>query len=410
MCLCLVRRHIHMLGPHFDVAVVGAGPAGSTAGRVTAGNGLKTVVFERRASVGVPVQCGEFLPAPREMTDLFPKSPRGTRLVRVPERFVTNTCSRICLVSPRCSQFEFSFKGQVLNRAEYDRWLAKEAEMSGAEIRLRSTVVGMTGPNEIVVNDKMGTHRITADVIVGADGPRSRIGHSLGARYMTKPEDLSISMQYVMTGVKCDPDVVEMYFGGMVAPGGYAWIIPKGGSTANVGLGLRRAFASADVPLREYLNRFVRDHPLARLRTRDAKAVSSVGALIPMGGPLQRTWSDTTVLVGDAAGHVMASNGGGIPTALIGGDIAGEAITRHAAGESPLSWYEDTWKKEMGNELATALTTLHIADHIMPSDNLTDLCMRMAGVRYLEPLIRCRLPLPVSLAVNSFVRVLEHLL
>ena len=399
-----------MSRPHFDVAVVGAGPAGSTAGRVTAGNGLKTVVFERRASVGVPVQCGEFLPAPKEMTNLFSKSPRGARLVKVPERFVTNTCSQIRLVSPRCSQFEFSFEGQVLNRAEYDQWLAEEAELSGAEIRLMSTVANMAGPNQIVFKDKMGTHSVTADVIVGADGPRSRIGHSLGACFMTQPRDLSISMQYVMTGLKCDPDVVEMYFGGMVAPGGYAWIIPKGGSTANVGLGLRRAFASPDVPLREYLDRFVRHHPLAKLRTRDAKAVSSVGALIPMGGPLRRTWSGTTILVGDAAGHVMASNGGGIPTALIGGEIAGETITRHAAGECPISLYEDVWKREMGNELATALTTLRIADQVMSSDSLTDLCMRMAGVRYLEPLIRCRLPLPVSLAANSFVRVLEHLL
>jgi len=393
-----------------DVIVAGAGPAGSTAARVAAASGLSTLVIERRAHVGVPVQCGEFLPTPKEMEDLFPKCPRGSRLANVPTRFVTNRCSRVRLISPRCSQFEFNLSANVIDRAQYDSWLASEAERHGADLRLSSTVLGMKGPDEVVFSDREGTHSAKAQVIVGADGPHSRIASSLGRRYMTHLEDLSLSIQYVMTNVDLDPDEIEMYFGDRIAPGGYAWIIPKGESIANVGLGIRSQFASDRTRLKTYLDRFVQRHPVAKTRTGRAKVASSVAALIPVGGPVTKTWSENVMLAGDAAGHVMACNGGGIPTALIDGEIAGQAAAKNIFEGLPLSWYEDTWRKETGTELETALMILHLADQILPSDVLTDACMRLAGSRYLEPLIRCRLPLPVGIAANTLVRLLKPIL
>ena len=59
-----------------DVAVVGAGPAGTTAARVVAKQGYRTVVIDRRSKVGVPIQCGELIPTPSEAHNLFPHSQR----------------------------------------------------------------------------------------------------------------------------------------------------------------------------------------------------------------------------------------------------------------------------------------------------------------------------------------------
>ncbi|MHA2040901.1 MAG: hypothetical protein ACW975_03475 [Candidatus Thorarchaeota archaeon] len=74
-----------------------------------------------------------------------------------------------------------------------------------------------------------------------------------------------------------------------------------------------------------------------------------------------------------------------------------------------LASYEEAWRKEIGKELYTALRILRIADQVMPSDRMTDQCMRLAGPRYLKHLIRCRLPIPVDFASKTLVKVLSYL-
>ena len=129
-----------------------------------------------------------------------------------------------------------------------------------------------------------------------------------------------------------------------------------------------------------------------------------------MAGPVGHSYSDNVVLVGDAAGHVMASNGGGIPQALGGGYIAGHVVASHLEKGTELSVYERIWRNEFGHELDTALSILRIADSIMTSDPLTNVCMRLAGRQFLEPLIRCRLPLPVEFVSKTFVRVFNSII
>ncbi|MHA1216968.1 MAG: NAD(P)-binding protein, partial [Candidatus Thorarchaeota archaeon] len=84
----------------YDVIVVGAGPAGSTVAAAVAKSGFSTLVVERRRVVGLPVQCGELLPTPREMADLFPNSPRAQRLADVPSDVIVNRTRTMRLVSP----------------------------------------------------------------------------------------------------------------------------------------------------------------------------------------------------------------------------------------------------------------------------------------------------------------------
>ena len=55
-----------------DVLVVGSGPAGSTAAKYAAMSGASVMMIERRPQVGVPVRCGEYMPANSEIVDMFP--------------------------------------------------------------------------------------------------------------------------------------------------------------------------------------------------------------------------------------------------------------------------------------------------------------------------------------------------
>ncbi len=398
-----------MAKPLYDVAVVGAGPAGCVAARVAAKSGLDTIIFDSRKQIGIPVQCGEYLPTPEEMRNLLPSSPRVSRLVDVPKDVITNRSSRLLLVSPFNNEFEFSLISNIIDRAKFDQYLAQQAENAGAQIQLKTTVLNRTNSNQLIIRDKTGRRKISAKVVIGADGVQSRIARSIGLHYENRTRDLSPCIQYVMTSIDCDPETTEMYFGNQIAPGGYAWVIPKNEETVNIGLGFRGIYSKHSETAISYLRRFIHSHPSVAHRMKKGKIIRKTGALVPVGGPRARTYSDSVLLIGDAAGHVMASNGGGVPTALGGGEIAGIATVQHLQDGSSLSWYERTWKKEFGKELISALDILRIADVIMASDSLTDQCMRLAGPRYLRHLIRCRLPFPVKFASKTLVRFLRLL-
>ena len=119
----------------YDVAVVGAGPAGSTAAKVIAKKGHEVIILERRRAVGRPVQCGEFIPTPREIRDMFPRSPRMAQLVEVPQKSLLNRTSHLRLVSPLERSYEFSFKSNIIDRARFDTHLAERAVDAGAGLR-----------------------------------------------------------------------------------------------------------------------------------------------------------------------------------------------------------------------------------------------------------------------------------
>jgi digeranylgeranylglycerophospholipid reductase len=389
----------------YDVAIVGAGPAGTSAAQVVARSNLQTLILDRRSIVGTPVQCGELVPTPREARRLFPRSKTMPISVNVPREFITNRTKVIRLISPNGAAFEFPFEANIIDRSRFDKYLAQSAVDASAEIQLQSTVLKRLGMNKLKVRTKATTHTITARTIIGADGARSVVARSMGRQFTHNESDLSPALQYVMSDVDVDPAVVNMYFGERIAPGGYAWVIPKGSGVANIGFGMRRSVGGDETPLKTYLERFA--FTLLTEEVKRAKILRRIGAIIPVGGPLGKTVSRNALLIGDAAGHVMASNGGGIPTALCGGLIAGEAVTNHLMKNEPLSLYEQQWRSEFGHELETALRVLRIADIVMPSDVVTDICMSLAGVRFLEPLIRCRLPLPVDIASKTLVRLLN---
>lgn len=392
------------MSPSFDVVVVGAGPAGSTTARILARKGYKTAIIERRSKIGVPIHCGELLPTIPELLDIFPRSKRLQHLGNVPKEFITNKTSRTQLISPQGHAVEFKFGTNIIDRTKYDQYLAHQASDAGCEIFLQSTVLDRSETNGLKIKSKIGPNQLDARIVVGADGPSSLISKTLGNSYSSPEHDLSPSINFIMKDVECDEAVVQMYFGKDIAPGGYSWIIPKGDSMANVGFGIRRCISTPGTSLLTYLKHFISKNKIAAPQLKRAKVVSRVGAIIPVAGPVPTTSSENAVLVGDAAGHVMASNGGGIPTALSGGSIAGHVIAAHLERQTPLSTYDRIWKYEFEKELNTALSVLRIADSVMLSDSLTDVCMRFAGKQFLEPLIRCRLPAPVDFVSKTFVR------
>ncbi len=351
-----------------DVLIVGAGPAGSTTARFCAGKGIDVLMIDRRAEIGYPVQCGEFLPAAKEMHDIFPRSMNLEELFAVEGSVVAGEVTAIDMISPGGRVYRCPFEGLTLDRRSFDKSLVKLAIERGAKLETQTSLISI---KDGIAKTTMGD--VKAKVIVGADGPRSRTAREAGL--------LGVSENYPAVTCQADGDfepMVKMYLGS-VAPGGYAWIIPKR-KGANVGIG----FNSRSLKQRpsELFQRFVDDLGI--------EYHDMTMGLVPTSGPVPQTVSGNVLLVGDAAGMVMATNGGGIPTAMIAGRFAGQTIREHLAGGSSLDRYEQLWRNAMLKPLKTALRTKWISDMVFRRDRAVELTMRLLGVKGLDRTIRCK--------------------
>ncbi|MCK4444982.1 MAG: NAD(P)/FAD-dependent oxidoreductase, partial [Thermoplasmata archaeon] len=276
--------------------------------------------------------------------------------------------SEISIFTPKGREYEVTFDGFTVNRDDLDKHLASLAEKEGARI-VTGTIVRRVSGTE-VVTDK-GTH--SAKVIVGADGPSSAVARSVG---LEAPRELCPAITCQVDG-DFEPRL-KMYFG-KIAPGGYAWIVPKK-DCANVGLGISKKFGTKKVKI--LFNQFLAENGFTPR--------STAGGIIPMSGPIPRTVTDNVIAVGDAAGHVMTTNGGGVNAAMTCGRIAGECVADHILKEIPLINYELRWREVIGNPLATAVSTKRLADLFFGSDLRLEFAMRILGAVGATRAIRCQ--------------------
>ena len=100
------------------------------------------------------------------------------------------------------------------------------------------------------------------------------------------------------------------------------------------------------------------------------------------------------MVVGDAAGQVMAVNGGGIPISMMCGRIAGQAAADSVIKGKPLKAYEDKWRRELGKPLRTSVHTKWLANTCFGSQWRLDTAMQLLGQRRINKLIRCKSVLP----------------
>jgi geranylgeranyl reductase family protein len=350
-----------------DVLVVGAGPAGSSAAEHAALGGASVLVIEKRSVIGVPVRCGEFMPQEDEIRRIFPQAELGT-IFDVPSRLRSVETEAIRIYSPKFRSFDVGFHGYTTFRDQFDQFLAEKAAKAGARIR---TGVSCSSIGQGVARTSIGDVR--AKVIVGADGPLSVVAKSLG---LERSWDLCPAASTYAKG-DFEP-VPEMYFGS-VAPGGYAWVIPKK-EGANVGLGYSKRYARGDLDF--YWREFLKHRPL--------EAGKLNGKPVPMSGPISSTVKGNALVVGDAAGQVMAVNGGGIPIAMICGRIAGEVASAHVHGGADLMEYERRWRHQVGGPLKTALGTKRLAMMMFGSNWRLEQAMRFLGPKGMGKAIRCQ--------------------
>jgi digeranylgeranylglycerophospholipid reductase len=327
----------------FDCIVVGAGPAGSMAAKTLAENGLEVLLLEKHPEIGVPVSCAEGI------------STSGlSRFVTPDTEWISAEVHRALLVSPSDESFTLHHPhaGYVLNRKIFDKRLAQKAASLGACVRLNSCALDLLnrksgGFSGVRVLEEGKEKEYQGKVIIGADGVESLVARWAGVDSSLGLDRIESSAQYLLADVDVQPDCLEFYVGHSVVPGGYAWVFPKGGNTANVGLAIIPTRTTRKA--KDLLDQFV------RRRFSSARVVEFGMGAVPTFNRKMNLVKENVLLVGDAARVVDSLSGAGISNALLSGKLAGEVASRFIkSGESRLSFlkeYEERLLKEKGREL-----------------------------------------------------------
>ena len=324
-----------------DVLVIGAGPAGSSAAKHAALNGADVLMIEKKSEIGAPKRCAEGV-SKDGLLELG---------VEPSSRWITSEISGVRLVSPNGTDVwltEDTVKlpemGYVVERKVFDKHMAMDAARAGADIMIKTLAKGLERKDGhvIVKAERMGEEiDIKAKIVIGADGPESRVGRWGGLKTAVKPKDMESGAQFEMVGVDLEnEEALEFYFGD-VAPGGYAWVFPKGKDIANVGLAVISTLTEKSAY--QHLVEFAKNCPT----TKNATAVD------PVGGILKKIATDNVMVVGDAGGMVNPLTGGGIISGMQGGRIAGQvaaaAVKDDDFSEKRLAEYGKRCKEEIGD-------------------------------------------------------------
>ena len=317
-----------------DAVVIGGGPAGSRVARLLAEKGHSVLVLERKTVLGDKCCTGII---GRECAEAFD----------IDEKVILRGVKSASLFSPsgnRLYVHREEIQACILDRAAFDISMAERAQRAGAEYRFDSRVTDVTmKPTQatVTVSSRGREEQIGAKAVVVACGFAPGLIRRLGLGTF---RDCCYGAQAVIETAGIDE--VEVYSGEM-APGFFSWLVPVSPSMARAGLLAREKPG-------EHLKKW-----LELLKSR-GKIISTdvkikYGA-IPIKPP-DRTYGERMIAVGDAAGQVKPTSGGGIYYGLlcadIGADTLHKALTDGDLSAKRLAEYEKAWRRRLGREIRT---------------------------------------------------------
>jgi len=321
------------LQDHVDVTVIGCGPAGLIAARESAKNNVSVITFEEHDEIGLPCHCAGLI------------SIDGLAKLGVPldSSIILNKLKGAHFHSPSGLSFKVERKKNVacvIDRIKLDRFLANQAIDVGVRLNLGQKVSRIKRhADSLWVEGQWG--RIDSSIVIDAGGVGSKISKQMGLVSLDY-EYVLPALQFELTDVDIDESYAEIYLGQKIAPNFFAWIIPLNDRSVRIGL------ATNGGNLVNILENFT------KARFEEFSLVSTSSGQIITCGPIKETFTDNFVVVGDAAGQVKPTTGGGVVLGGLCASIAGEISALTVKNATPnrkhLRAYEQSWKKKLGRE------------------------------------------------------------
>jgi digeranylgeranylglycerophospholipid reductase len=321
-----------------DVAIVGGGPAGLLTALRLAQSGLDVVLFEEHPRIGDPVHCTGIV------------SQEIAELVKIPDDVVLGRLRRARLFGPNAACADIEWAGRdgeeiiVIDRGEFDRRLAQQATGAGATV-LTGQRVDEIVPIACGVELRVSSSAVKARVCVIACGVSYRFQRQLG---LGLPGRIFHTAQVEIAG-QCD-DRVELHFGRTIAPAGFLWTVP----ITRAGVPRTKVGVMARGDAGKHLQTFFEDPKTrARLGVGDTGVVRRI---LPLR-PLDKTYADRMLVVGDAGGFTKPTTGGGIFYSLVTASLAADTLLEAFAAQrfeaKFLARYERAWRARIGYDVRT---------------------------------------------------------
>ena len=352
-----------------DVVIVGGGPAGLYAGARLAAAGFTTVLLEEHASVGEPVNCTGVLSA--DAFDEFDLSRRSLLNELTTARFKSPAGHEVLYAGDRV-------EAVVIDRREFDLDLLEKATAAGVAIDrgARATAVQVDA-HGVTVSTPSTEYR--ARVCILACGANYALHRQVG---FGMPRLFLHTAQLELAAARLGD--VELHFGTDIAPKGFGWVVPvsrPGEQCARIGV-----MCGGDAPL--YFERLA-----ARVASRWGVTLRGIGRprqkILPLA-PISRTYGDRLLAIGDAAGLVKPTTGGGIYYSLVSARIAADTIAEGAARNDlsarSLAAYEQRWRDRLSGEFQ-AQTRLRLLAHRMNDSDIEHL-FDLARTDGVMPIVR----------------------
>jgi geranylgeranyl reductase family protein len=337
----------------YDVAIVGAGPAGSTTAKFLSENGFNVLLTDK-SKFPRDKACGGGLP-----TKIFEKYGYLTD-----DDLIESYTNGGIIYSPS-QKYKIEVKkgkpilGMVI-RKKFDHELVKLAINEG------TTFIEGKKTTDVKISDKKteitleGGEKIESDIIIGADGVWSIIAKKTGLIKDKRNVSISLCSELTLTNKKMDEYFGKDRYGllhlKVLGISGYGWVFPKK-KHVNIGIGEINLETNKTINkknLKKILEQYIKLLKDTSIIPKDLVIKKINGAAIP-NYPLKKTYSDRLIMVGDAAGFANPFTGEGIFNAMISGEIAANTIKKslenNDTSSNSLYEYEMNWKKEFGKDL-----------------------------------------------------------
>lgn len=336
----------------YDVIIAGAGPSGLNTARLLADQGMDVLVVEKKPQVGSGVVCTGIVGH-----DFF------TRF-KLPSGSILNRIQEVDLYSPGLMKLTYRHPfpfACVLNRGQFDKDLAEEAESRGVAIQTGCEIKDIRVFSEevrvSVLMKEEESRWLKGRMLVLATGNDFRLHKRL---QLGRPREFLNAAQVELEAEQHRR--TEVWVGNETAPGGFAWLVPAGPGKVRAGL-LTKA------PPLSYMNRFL----MKRLQLNDNGIKGAERRVKTIAqGPASPTFSRRVISVGEAAAQVKTTTGGGVFLGLFCSEIAAGAIVRgikeNRMEAADLAEYEKGWRKAIQKELAVGYYTRKICSRLKDRD------------------------------------------
>jgi menaquinone-9 beta-reductase len=349
---------------YYDIAIIGAGPAGATCALALRDAGLRVVMIDK-ANFPRDKVCGDAIPARavRVLREISPASSEA--LVDFPAKTTIRACK---VIAPNGTPFTYSFEttGYCAKRLDFDAFLLEEA-LKGSKVDFLSGEV----VENIIREDehwqvKTVNQMLKARFIIGCDGANGVTARQL-AGFVKDPQHHCAAVRaYYANVADLKPDTMEIHLLNDWLPG-YFWIFPVNGSECNVGFGmLSHDIAQRKIALRPALAEIIAQTPSLSTRFAHAQMLGKVqGFGLPLGSRWVKMSGYGFLLCGDAASLIDPATGEGIGNAMWSAQIAAKWVKETFKRQNFSPEFLDGYSKELHSKLANELRQKYWAQQLV---------------------------------------------